>query len=188
MAGATPAEPGWVGDVLAFWFVETPSAAWFKRDEAFDARIRERFAGLIGTVAAMPVETATASDRLALAAVIVLDQFPRNIHRGSALAFAQDAMARAFSAAAIEKGFDAGLGTHERLFLYLPLEHSERIEDQERCVALISALGDAELTRYAIAHRDIIARFGRFPHRNATLGRASTPQEVAFLQQPGSSF
>ena len=188
MQGMQASEPAWIGEVLSFWFLETQPTAWFKRDDAFDARIRERFACRIGEVAAMPVDDLTFCARSALAATIVLDQFPRNIHRGDALAFAHDVKARAIAAAAIAKGHDVGLGMYERLFLYLPFEHSEQIEDQERSLALMSALGDAELTRYAMAHRDIVARFGRFPHRNAALGRTSTPQEIAFLQQPGSSF
>lgn len=188
MPNTAASEPAWIVDVLSFWFVETPPEAWFKRDEAFDATIRRRFADLIGKVAALPPDVATQTARQALAATIVLDQFPRNIHRDSARAFACDAAARAIATEAIGKGFDCGLGMYERLFLYLPLEHSESLQDQERSVTLISALGDPELTRYAIAHRDIVARFGRFPHRNAALGRQSTPGETAFLQQPGSSF
>ena len=122
------------------------------------------------------------------ALAILLDQFPRNMFRGRAKAFATDAKARAVAAAAISKGFDRALPVVERRFLYLPFEHSEFLADQERAISLFAGLGDALSLDYAIRHRAIIARFGRFPHRNGALGRASTMAEIAFLAQPGSSF
>jgi uncharacterized protein (DUF924 family) len=121
---------------------------------------------------------------------ILLDQVPRNIFRGTPRAFATDAQARAVARHAVERGFDLAIEDKDRrLFLYLPLEHSEDLADQERCVSLCrERIGDAEYLRYVVRHRDIVARFGRFPHRNAILGRASTAEEEAFLNEPLSSF
>jgi uncharacterized protein (DUF924 family) len=129
-----------------------------------------------------------ANANIALAAVIVLDQFSRNMFRGTPRAFASDGRAFNLADVAIAKGFSEVLNPDGRLFLYLPFEHCENIEAQHRSVALISALGDSDLTKYAEAHRDIIVRFGRFPHRNTILGRTSTAEEIEFLKSPGSSF
>ena len=127
-----------------------------------------------------------------VALVVVLDQFSRNLYRGAARAFAQDAHARECAREALARGDERGLLPVERQFLYMPLEHSEDLADQERCVELMRSLEAYEptrgLTEWAIRHRDIVARFGRFPHRNAALGRASTPEEIEFLKQPGSGF
>ena len=120
--------------------------------------------------------------------MIVLDQFPRNIHRGTPDAFASDATALALAAGLIAKGGDRELSEVERQFLYMPYQHAEDLSVQERSLELFRALGNANVLDFATRHRDIIARFGRFPHRNVIVGRASTPEEVAFLQQPGSSF
>ena len=180
--------PGWVAEVLQFWFREMTREQWFKRDAALDEQIRARFLSLHDQVSAMPDEALLSDPRSALAAVIVLDQFSRNMFRGSPRAFASDAKALALAEAAIAKGYAADLTKDERLFLYLPFEHSETSAAQVRCVELMSGLGDAELTRYAQAHCDIIQRFGRFPHRNDILGRTSTAEEIEFLKQPGSSF
>jgi uncharacterized protein (DUF924 family) len=182
------ANPQWVADVLQFWFRETNREQWFKRDAALDDRIRARFLSLHDRVSATPNAALLSDPRGALAAVIVLDQFSRNMFRGTPRAFAGDAKALAVADAAITEGYAASLDKDELLFLYLPFEHSETLEAQARCVELMSSLGDAELTRYAEAHRDIIQRFGRFPHRNAILGRTSTQEEIEFLKQPGSSF
>jgi uncharacterized protein (DUF924 family) len=179
---------GWVADVLRFWFQETKPEQWFKKDEAFDRAIRERFTDVQRAVAAHPEQELTADPRTALAAVIVLDQFPRNLFRGTPAAFATDAKALAIAEAVLSKGFDATYSKDERLFLYLPFEHCEAADAQERCVALMATLDDAELTKWAQAHKTIIDRFGRFPHRNAILGRESTAEELEFLKQPGSSF
>lgn len=185
---AVPGEPGWVGEVLSFWFEELKPAQWFKRDDAVDRAILIRFLDLHASLAGLPPPPASMGVRTFLAATIVLDQFPRNIYRGSAKAFASDPEARAIAQAAIDAELDRGLGTDERLFLYLPFEHSESRDDQVMSVALISALGSAEYTRYAEAHKAIIDRFGRFPHRNAVLGRTSSAEEIAFLKEPMSSF
>ena len=139
-------------------------------------------------MAAEPNEALLRDARTALAAIVVFDQMPRNMFRGSPRAFATDEKALAIADAAIARGFDAGLTRDERMFCYLPFEHAEDREAQARCVALMSALGDPELTKWAEAHKAVIARFGRFPHRNAVLGRTSTPEEIEFLKRPGSSF
>ncbi|HEX4893936.1 MAG TPA: DUF924 family protein [Hyphomicrobiaceae bacterium] len=186
--GGLTAEPVWVGEVLDFWFRELTREQWFRRDDQVDQTIRARFSALHDSLAGQDLPPRAATARHALAAVIVLDQFPRNMFRGTPRAFATDTQARAVAQAALEAGLDTPLTTCERLFLYLPLEHSEDPEDQRLAVALISALGDPELTRYAIAHQTIIDRFGRFPHRNAILGRPSTPEEIAFLKEPDSAF
>ncbi|MBX9590656.1 MAG: DUF924 domain-containing protein [Hyphomonadaceae bacterium] len=178
----------WAGDVLTFWFKDTPPAQWFKKDKEFDAAIRRRFLALHEVLAAKPSEALFADARTALAAVIVFDQMPRNMFRDTPRAFATDPMAFWIAQAAIAKGFDTGLTKDERLFLYLPFEHAEDAQAQARSVALMATLGDPELSRWAEAHKAIVDRFGRFPHRNLILGRASTAEEVAFLKEPGSSF
>jgi uncharacterized protein (DUF924 family) len=181
-------EPAWVDAVLRFWFDECGPRQWFARDDAFDAALRERFGALHEHLAGGDWPLAADAPRHALAAILVLDQFSRNLHRGDAKAFANDRRARKLADDAIEQGFDAAMTPAQRLFLFLPFEHSESLADQERAVALVEALGNAEWTRFAAAHRDLIARFGRFPHRNAALGRASSAEEIEFLQQPGSGF
>lgn len=188
-ADADPAahgEPAWVGDVLGFWF-GLPRARWWRKDAEFDALVRARFLGLHGALRAAP-SAAMTSPREALAAVIALDQFARNIFRDDPRAYAGDALARRIALAAIDAGWDAGLADEERLFLYMPLEHSEDLADQRRAVALMRALGDEEWTHFAEAHCRIIERFGRFPHRNAILGRASTAEEEASLHEPMGRF
>ena len=139
-------------------------------------------------VAAAPEDVLLADTKTALAAVIVLDQFSRNMFRGTPVAFANDAKALAIARKAIAKDFAVALSGDEQLFLYLPFEHQENVDAQARSVELISALGDPELTKYAQAHKDVIDRFGRFPHRNAILGRISTAEELEFLKGQGSSF
>ena len=178
----------WIGKVLDFWFSELPREAWFRKDANIDRTIRDRFLALYETLAARTPDDLTASAEMALAAVIVLDQFPRNIFRDSAMAFATDGLALAIAKNTIAHGLDQQLARERRIFLYLPFEHSEELADQLRCIELTAALGDEEYTRYARLHHDVVARFGRFPHRNALLGRASTAEEEAFLQQPGSRF
>lgn len=185
--------------VLEFWFGPlghpergSPRKAWFEKNEAFDAEIRRRFASVVEEAANGHLDDLAASPDGALTLCILLDQFPRNLFRGQAQAFAYDPKARSVAVAAIERGFDLLLAPVERVFLYLPFEHSEDLRDQQRAVALFQSQPrvpgrDVQLD-YAVRHRDVIARFGRFPHRNAALGRPSTPEELAFLQEPGSSF
>jgi uncharacterized protein (DUF924 family) len=126
--------------------------------------------------------------RTALAAIVVFDQMPRNMFRGTARAFATDPQALDIADAAVASGFDRGLTKDERLFCYLPFEHAEDSALQARCIALMSGLGDPDLIKWAEMHKAIIDRFGRFPHRNAALARPSTPEEIEFLKEPGSSF
>lgn len=183
----SPHRPAWVGQVLELWFGELTPAQWFGKSDETDRRCRD-FIATHDAVAAADNDSLIGDADTALAAVIALDQLPRNIFRGTPRAFGTDGKALELAALAVERGLDAGMAREGRLFLYLPFEHSERIEDQARAVELISALRDAEWTRYAIAHQRIIERFGRFPHRNAVLGRVSTPEEIEFLEQPGSSF
>ena len=178
----------WVGEVLDFWFGELGREGWFRKDANVDRAIHDRFELVYEVLTTWPVEDALASPERALATVIVLDQFPRNMFRTSARAFATDRLALVIARAAIAQGLDQQIDQDRRVFLYLPFEHSEDAGDQARCVALTSALGDAEYTRYAGLHQAVIDRFGRFPHRNAVLGRVSTPEEVAFLKEPGSAF
>ena len=181
--------------VLDFWFGAPGDAEhgqtrkeWFAKDDAFDALLRQRLGALHARVASGEEPVDADTPRRALAAILVLDQLSRNLHRGSAHAFACDAQARRLARAALDQGHDAGLAPAERLFLYLPFEHSESLADQHRAVALVEAIGVPDWTRYSVAHFDLIARFGRFPHRNAVLGRASTPEELDALAQPGNAF
>lgn len=171
-------------EVLAFWLAAGRDR-WFEKDDAFDAEIRARFARLYEDAAAGRLGSWANDPQSALALVIVLDQFPRNMFRGSRRAYATDPLARAVAERAIASGFDQEVAMPGRLFFYMPLEHSESLADQERCVALIRAAGDAEHVKWAEQHADIIRRFGRFPHRNAALGRATTPDERAFLDAGG---
>jgi uncharacterized protein (DUF924 family) len=181
--------------VLRYWFGQ-PRAAWFTRDAAFDAEIRARFLALYEQAAARGLEAWKQRPADCLALVIALDQFPRNMFRAgtpeAARAFAADSLALEAARHAVTWGFDRGMTPEERQFLYLPFEHSESLAEQLECCELMARLlpfqETAGVYRYALAHRAIIERFGRFPHRNAALGRASTAQEIEFLKQPGSAF
>jgi uncharacterized protein (DUF924 family) len=170
--------------ILAFWRAAGPTK-WFERDDAFDAEIRARFLASCEAAAAGRLEHWRATPDGTLALLILLDQFPRNLFRGDARAFATDAAARAIAESAIARGTDRLFGLPERRFFYLPLLHSEDLADQERCIALCRDAGDAEGEKYAETHADVIRRFGRFPHRNRALGRATTEQERAFLDAGG---
>ena len=170
--------------VLAFWR-EAGHDKWFNKDTAFDDAIRARFLDTYEAAAAGLLSDWEATREGALALVIVLDQFPRNMFRGSARAFAADPLALAVAKRAIERGFAIATTVEERAFFYLPFEHSEQLTDQERCCALFRATGDADLVKWAELHADIIRRFGRFPHRNAALGRTTTAEEQAFLDDGG---
>ena len=170
-------------DVLAFWRAAGPDK-WYTKDAAFDDDIRTRFLATYEAAAARALAWDDTADG-ALALLIVLDQFPRNMFRGSARAFAADPLAREVAARAIARGFDREIAVPECSFFYLPFEHSEALADQERCTALNRASGDADALKWAELHADIIRRFGRFPHRNAVLGRTTTPEEQAFLDADG---
>jgi uncharacterized protein (DUF924 family) len=171
-------------DVLAFWRAAGPDK-WFKKDTAFDGDVSTRFLVTYEAAAAGRLSEWDQTAEGALALVIVLDQFPRNMFRGSARSFAADSSARAVAERALARGFDKRTPASERQFFYLPFEHSESLADQERCCVLFREAGDAEHLKWAELHADIIRRFGRFPHRNAVLGRVTTPAEQAFLDGGG---
>jgi len=172
---------------LKFWFEQTEPDQWFEKDPTFDASIRERFFGLHEILVSRRNNGLLADAQTALASVIVLDQMSRNMFRDTPRAFAADPQALWVAAAAIVRGFDAGLPKNQRTFMYLPFEHSEDRQSQARSVALMASLGDPELQKWAEAHRAIVDRFGRFPHRNGVLGRISTPEEIEILQQPDTT-
>lgn len=176
-------EPAWVGEILHFWFDELEATQWFAKSDVIDAEINGRFLALHRRVLADDGSVAM-TQRPLLAAVIVLDQFSRNLFRGTPRAFAADPIARELSRAAVKQRFDDAMNEQERLFLYMPLEHSEDRKDQALAVELIARLGNEEWTHEAIAHKTVIDQFGRFPHRNAILNRPSSQDEVKFLQKP----
>ena len=180
-------EPPWVREVLDFWFSELQKVDWWAKSEATDATIRERFVALHERLAAGDGADLNQCDSL-LAAVIVLDQFSRHLFRNSPRAYASDPLARRLARKAIARGCDSGMRDDERMFLYLPFEHSEDRTDQSFSVELFGRLGHESWTRDALAHKSLIDRFGRFPHRNSVLGRKSTPEEIAALAEPGGSF
>jgi uncharacterized protein (DUF924 family) len=181
-------QPDAIHDILEFWFGVADRKAWFEVDPAFDAAISERFRELVLPATAGAHDAWARTPEGALALILLLDQFPRNIHRGTPMAFASDAKAREIARDALQAGTDRKLPLDRRPFLYLPFEHSERLDDQELCCRLMATLENPEMLDYAERHRRIIARFGRFPHRNRILGRVSSPEEEAFLLEPGSSF
>ncbi|MBV9346619.1 MAG: DUF924 family protein [Pseudolabrys sp.] len=172
-------------EIVAFWREAGPEK-WFKKDAAFDAEITRRFLAAHEAAAAGKLKSWEESPEGALALLILLDQFPRNMFRNSARAFATDAQARAVTAAALIQGFDSQVGDM-RGFFYLPFQHSEDLADQETGIKLYAAAGDADGLKWARIHADIIREFGRFPHRNAVLGRAMTAPEQAFLDAGGFS-
>jgi uncharacterized protein (DUF924 family) len=176
------ADPSWAGDVLHFWFDELGEARWFAKSEHTDALIRERFLWLHERLVADEGIDCTTRHQL-LAAVIVLDQFSRNLFRDTPHAYAADPVARRLARSAIAQGFDDAMTAQERCFLYLPFEHSEDRADQALSVELFAQLGNAGWTSYALAHQAIIDRFGRFPHRNAVLNRHSSADELEILQR-----
>ena len=187
-------------DVLDFWFLPPDNrdygqarGEWFRKDDAFDAHIRARFGTLIDAAIEGGLRAWEATPHGALARLIVLDQLTRNVYRGTPRAFAGDAQALALAVALTQAGQDRLLPPMLRAFAYLPFEHAEDLAMQARAVELFQLLSQAQpgfdgMLDYAQRHQEVIARFGRFPHRNAMLGRPSTPEEVEFLRQPGSSF
>lgn len=174
--------------VLDFWFAPEHERFWFAVNPAFDEAITKRFRELYENAKHGKQKDWNRSPHGALALVIILDQFPRNMFRGSAQAFATDTLALHIAAEAIEREFDQALNMEERRFLYMPYMHSEILEDQKRGLALYAALGHMQALEYMQRHHDIIVKFSRFPHRNAILGRNSTEKEREFLAQLGSSF
>jgi uncharacterized protein (DUF924 family) len=185
--------------ILAFWFGEPddpeygkPRQAWFTKNAAFDEEVRSRFLDEYQQAATGQLNHWQESPYSCLALILLLDQFPRNMFRGQPQAFATDSHALALAQYAVSQGFDQQLLPVQRWFIYMPFEHSENLAHQRRCVELFSTLKNdpdsASTIDYAYRHLQVIERFGRFPHRNPILGRESTPEEVAFLKQPGSSF
>jgi uncharacterized protein (DUF924 family) len=185
--------------VLAFWFGAPGSpqrgqarAEWFRKDDAFDDEIRRRFGDAVAIALAGGFGEWCTTAEGSLARILLLDQFTRNIFRGTARAFAGDERALATAEDAVARGFDRELSARERWFLYMPFEHAESEQAQHRSLELFGALaretGDEDALVWARKHADVIFRFGRYPHRNAILGRASTPEEEAYLRQPGAGF
>jgi uncharacterized protein (DUF924 family) len=180
-----------VNHVLEFWLSPASRPLWFKKEPAFDDEIRRRFEGVHERAAAGHLADWQNTPEGSLALVICLDQFPRNMYRGTPRAFATDEKARLVADWAVDRGFDLRFKDEQvRFFFYLPFEHSESIDDQHRCVELVrrNCPGDAEILRYALLHREVIETFGRFPHRNAILGRRNTPEEEEYLKRPGAGF
>ncbi len=183
-------------EVLGFWFGREGEPgygefreAWFRKDPEFDRQVRDRFEDLHEAAAAGELEGWREEARSCLALVILLDQFPRNMFRGDPRSYATDRMAQETAEYAVDRAIDRELPAFQRMFLYMPFMHSEDLERQRRSVELFRALGgEDDTTGYAVRHMEIVERFGRFPHRNEVLGRQTTPEEAAFLAQPGSSF
>lgn len=193
--------------ILEFWFgndLESPDVVaarcgmWFGGNSSFDQDIRDRFGGLPARALRGELDTWLETPRSSLALVLVLDQFPRNLHRGAANSFAYDSAAHRVATASLARQFDHELTPVQATFVYLPFEHAEDAKSQQRCVSLFRALLERapanlrsrfeSFLSYAIRHRDVIERFGRFPHRNAVLGRASTTEELSYLQSGGDTF
>ena len=174
------------GDILAFWR-EAGRERWYTKDAAFDADVRGRFLDVWQKAAAGELSSWETSDTGALALVIILDQFPRNMFRDDVRTYSSDPLARAVATRAIGRGADQRIEAALLEFLYMPLMHSEHLADQQRCVELFRKAGNTNNLGYAEDHADIIRRFGRFPHRNRILGRITTPEEQAFLDHDGFS-
>jgi uncharacterized protein (DUF924 family) len=178
-----------IDEVLAFWFAEGMNEAWFVKDPSFDAKVRAVLGKHRERAVSGDYDHWMESGCGCVALVILLDQAPRNLFRDDPRAYATDEKARAVTHHALRLGLDAGLAQVERIFLYLPLEHSEDLEDQTLCCELAASLDeDPAWHRYALQHREVIERFGRFPHRNAVLGRRSTPEELEFLKRKDAGF
>ncbi len=171
-------------EIVAFWFAEAVKPLWFAATPEFDEALRERFLTTYRAAATGRLEDWEQTSPGALALVIVLDQFPLNLFRGQPGSFATEAAARSVADRAIAGGFDRALSPEQRSFLYLPFMHGEALADQERSVRLYQQAGLEESLRFDRHHRDLIRRFGRFPHRNAILGRESSPGEIAYLASP----
>ena len=191
--------PSEADEVLDFWFGREDEPgygefrdAWFRKDAGFDQEVRERFGSLYERAAAGELDGWRGDARSCLALVICLDQFPRNMFRGDGRTHATDAKAVETARYAVERALDRELPPFQRMFVYMPFMHSENLEDQRRSIELFGRLaekpGAPDVTSYAVGHMEIVERFGRFPHRNAILGRETTPKEAEFLEKPGSSF
>jgi len=177
------------GEVLDFWFAEGEEERWFKVSPEFDRAITERFGAAYEDAAAERLAAWEATQEGALALIVLLDQFSRNMFRESPRAFAADPIAQGVAERAIKRGHDMGVPEERRIFFYMPLEHAEDIALQDRCCELVRARCDrGNYVEYADRHRAVIARFGRFPHRNKVLGRESTPEEIAYLEGRDEPF
>ncbi len=186
VTSAADTEPG---AVMRFWFEETSPRQWFGKDPAFDQRVRERFSDLTRAAIAAELPAWHGSASSALALVLLLDQFPRQIWRDTALAYAGDGPALALSLRAVRQGWlESDPDPAHRQFWLMPQMHAEDLAIQDAALPLFEAFTDPRITEFARRHRDVIARFGRFPHRNAALGRCSSATELTFLQTPGSGF
>ena len=184
-----PGQGEQAAEVLEFWFVQSRPRQWFAKDPAFDELVRERFIGLTRQAISGALAAWGGEPQTALALVLLLDQFPRQIWRDTAMAFAGDPQAVALSQQAVELGWVAAeLESARRQFWLMPLMHAEELAVQESALLLFERFTDSRTIDFARKHRDVIARFGRFPHRNAALGRVSSAEELAFLQTPGSRF
>jgi uncharacterized protein (DUF924 family) len=179
---------GIIDEIVRFWFETLKPEDWYRKDQAIDAEIAKRFGATYEALKDSVPPNWIAEPKGMLAAILVLDQFPRNMFRDDPRAFATDRMALALAKRAIGDGFDARVPPEQRAFVYMPFQHSEAAADQAQSIALFTALGNPLNLDFALRHQAIIARFGRFPHRNDVLGRTSTAAELAFLQEPGSSF
>ena len=180
---------GLIEDVLHFWFVECSPKAWFTKDAEFDQRLLSRFGTLVEQALSGGLDEWTETADGCLALILVLDQFPRGMYRDTPKAFAGDERALGLCQRCLEAGYVAGSeDSAKRHFMLIPMMHSEDIRVQEASLPLFERHTNARVLEYAVRHRDIIARFGRYPHRNTILGRDSTEEELAFLTQPGSSF
>ncbi len=187
-ADAPVAAPVDAEAVLRFWFVELEPRDWWRKDPELDQRIASRFGALLETAASGALAAWRGTARGRLAEIIVLDQFTRNIHRGSAEAFANDALALRLAEEAVATGAALELPVEERRFFYMPYMHSESAAVHETAMRLFATPGLEKNLDFERRHKAVIDRFGRFPHRNALLGRESTAEEIEFLKQPGSSF
>ncbi len=175
-------------EVVGYWCEVLTAKDWFQSTPELDARVHEQFAATHLALSREVTAEWRASPEARLAALIVLDQFPRNMYRASPMAFATDWIALREARLAVEAGADKDVAYDRRHFFYMPFEHSEALADQDRSVVLFEAHGDEMYLDYAVRHREVIARYGRFPHRNAFLGRVSTPAEAAYLAEPGAGF
>jgi len=173
-------------EIVDFWFSNEVKALWFKPTPEFDAQLREKYATLMQAACAGELRDWADTAQGALALIILLDQLPRNVHRGEPACFASDAQALAIAGQFLEAGFDTQVDAEQRPFFYMPFMHSEQLADQERCVELCEAMHSEEHARYARLHRDLIARFGRFPHRNRIVDRASSDAEIEYLASDGA--
>lgn len=175
--------------ILNFWFGAEARAHWFSKSDAFDDALRDRFEALYDQAADGKLSDWQNTPKGALALSIILDQFPRNMFRGTPRMYATDAAALAVAGWAVDRDFDLQFkSTEERIFFYLPFEHSEDLEDQYRCVMLMKERANAEFLQYAVDHFQVIEKFGRFPHRNAILGRRDTPAEEDYLAEPDAGW